>query len=234
MMRTFWRIAPANKDDKALNGRQSITRGVGFVNKLRPGHGLVMADWDEESRLGRCHAFGVVMSVNAPEGSVEATWCPSDALFRPLPAGMRWWRDEKGWFGFATTVVERYMLPALFAEKFPELEKLSYGKVIKADRSQIKSGAMRIEGFVYLIKSPYGYKIGKSVNMKQRVQLFSVKLPFPIEVIHYAKFDDYTVAESTLHRKFQDKRLEGEWFDLAPEDIEYIKSQGHAMDVSGL
>lgn len=77
-------------------------------------------------------------------------------------------------------------------------------------------------GFVYLIKSPYGHKIGKTKNMKQRSQLFSVKLPFPIEILRYGWFDDYSLAEAQFHREYAHKRLEGEWFNLNEAEIAAI------------
>ncbi len=83
-----------------------------------------------------------------------------------------------------------------------------------------------IAGYVYLIRSQYGFKIGKSVNIRSRIKLFSVKLPFPITVEHYAWFEDYTTAERNLHIEFHSKRLEGEWFDLTPHDIAVIKTRG--------
>lgn len=89
-------------------------------------------------------------------------------------------------------------------------------------------------GYVYLVRSQYGVKIGKSVNVKSRTRLFEVKLPFPISVEHYAWFDDYSYAERDLHRKFHAKRLEGEWFDLSKEDVAHIMTLGKSVPVAGL
>jgi hypothetical protein len=89
-------------------------------------------------------------------------------------------------------------------------------------------------GYVYLVWSEHGYKIGKSVNVRQRTRLFSVKLPFPIRVEHFAKFSDYSQAEKTLHDYFHGQRLDGEWFQLSEADIELIKSFGEPQSVEGL
>lgn len=83
----------------------------------------------------------------------------------------------------------------------------------------VSSGDKGRSGFVYLIKSPYGYKIGKTKNMKQRSRLFSVKLPFSIEILCYGWYDDYSLAETEYHHEYAHKRLEGEWFDLNEADI---------------
>jgi hypothetical protein len=84
------------------------------------------------------------------------------------------------------------------------------------------------------VKSPFGIKIGKSVNVKSRLRLFAVKLPFPISIEHYAWFDDYSSAERALHIRYHAKRKEGEWFDLTPDDVAYIKTLGTMVPVDGL
>jgi hypothetical protein len=86
-------------------------------------------------------------------------------------------------------------------------------------------------GFVYLIWSQYGYKIGKAVSVKNRTKLFEVKLPFPIRIENYAKFSDYTQAERSLHLYFQDKRMEGEWFSLTEDDVAFIKTLGEPQSI---
>src|SRR3990167_6199400 len=42
-----------------------------------------------------------------------------------------------------------------------------------------------------------------------------------IDAIHT---DDMSMAEAILHKSFTDKRVKGEWFELALEDIEAIKA----------
>ncbi|WP_323745073.1 GIY-YIG nuclease family protein [Noviherbaspirillum malthae] len=84
------------------------------------------------------------------------------------------------------------------------------------------------------MRSQYGVKIGKSVDVRSRTRLFAVKLPFPTTVEHYAWFDDYSFAERDLHRKYHSKRLEGEWFDLSLDDVAHIKTLGRSVPVVGL
>lgn len=83
-------------------------------------------------------------------------------------------------------------------------------------------------GYVYVIKSPYGYKIGKTKHMKQRSQLFSVKLPFAIEIVSFGWFDDYSAAESSYHRTYAQQRMEGEWSDLDAHDLLNISATMNA------
>jgi hypothetical protein len=87
---------------------------------------------------------------------------------------------------------------------------------------------------VYVIRSQYGFKIGKTVDLKRRTRLFEVKLPFPIQIEHYAWFEDYTLAEKNFHQMFSAKRKEGEWFDLDEADLKIIKTFGKPVSSEGL
>lgn len=79
-------------------------------------------------------------------------------------------------------------------------------------------------GFVYLVQSPTGaYKIGRTVDPDNRMRTFLIKLPFEVEYVCVIPTSDMRGLESELHAKFASKRLRGEWFALAAEDIEYIK-----------
>lgn len=81
-------------------------------------------------------------------------------------------------------------------------------------------------GFVYLLQSPTGhFKIGRTKDPENRRATFGVKLPFPVEFIHLIACDDMHEMERGLHRRFAHRRLDGEWFALTTEDIDWIKSQ---------
>jgi hypothetical protein len=84
-------------------------------------------------------------------------------------------------------------------------------------------------GYVYLIVSEMGqYKIGKTNNPKHRSKMFGLTLPFNVELIHLIETDDMGMLEASLHDRFAPNRINGEWFDLTPEDVSYIKSLGGA------
>ena len=128
-------------------------------------------------------------------------------------------------FKFAKSVVERYMLATIFTEHFPEMTQVTNdGEAHKVESNKsLISGDMEPGGYVYLIKSPYGYKIGKTKNMKQRSQLFSVSLPFQIEILRYGcEFADYWATELRYHRTYAHKRLEGDSFNLNESDVSAI------------
>jgi hypothetical protein len=70
-------------------------------------------------------------------------------------------------------------------------------------------------GYVYVLRADTGlYKIGKSRNPNQRVAHFTLKLPFPVEILRVIRSDDYHAHERQLHAEYAAYRVNGEWFDL--------------------
>lgn len=229
----FIRLDPAVLVETRLETDLSRVQGPhDFVSSLRPRFGIVLASWNEADQLGHATRFGIVVKASASEAEVK--WKEVGHQYRPNPTGRRWWRQSKPFFGFAPDVVERYMLEASFAEVFPELEQIEFGSKPVQSSNIPRPSNSPTGGYVYLVRSKYGVKIGKSVDVRSRTRLFSVKLPFPTTVEHYAWFDDYSFAERDLHRRYHSKRLEGEWFDLSMDDVAHIKTLGKSVPVAGL
>jgi hypothetical protein len=122
------------------------------------------------------------------------------------------------------------MLSAICAEAFDGIEMPE--RPARPERA-LRVGAVDLgpisvsddPGYVYVVRSPYGFKIGKARRWRERTQLFHVKLPFPISVEMTGWFSNYSVAERNFHRRFHAKRLEGEWFDLSDVDLAQIRSE---------
>ena len=232
----FWRLRPSARPvaPGGLVSGASIELPLELIQKLRPRHGITLARWDTTSQLGKVEALGVVRKVEHEYTSAEVDWRPVEINFRPNPTGRRWWTQARPFFRYAKDVAERYLLEALFAEHFPEFADLEFGTQPQtADRASRPSSSAT-GGYVYVIRSKLGFKIGKTVNLRSRTRLFAVRLPFPTSVEHYAWFEDYTHAERSFHLTYHAKRLEGEWFDLNESDLEAIKSQGQSVPVAGL
>ncbi len=219
----FFRIATCALVERTEGGITRITGPDDFVAALKPGYGVVAASWDQCSQLGVASRLGVVLHRDATGAAVR--WVPVDLRYRPSSTGRRFWAQAKPFFAFAPDVAARYLLAATFAEYFPDLELPGAG-TRQPQTTVPRPSASPTGGYVYLVRSAFGVKIGKSVNVKSRTRLFEVKLPFPITVEHFAWFEDYSLAEREFHRQYHAKRLEGEWFDLSASDIDAIKAQG--------
>lgn len=87
--------------------------------------------------------------------------------------------------------------------------------------------AKRHPGYVYVVQAiePSGhYKIGRSKDPQRRIESMGVKLPYPINIICLIKTDNMLKLEKALHRRHEEQRVNGEWFALDQEHVEYLKS----------
>ncbi len=78
-------------------------------------------------------------------------------------------------------------------------------------------------GFVYLMKSGRHHKIGHTVSVGSRERQLAIKIPIRPTTIHTSETDDPSGVEAYWHRRFAEKRGQGEWFDLSPDDIKAFK-----------
>ena len=106
-------------------------------------------------------------------------------------------------------------------EKLQALEEFKTINAFILNHAQLSNSPSAYKPKTYLMRDSFRgyYKIGKSKNPKIRECTLQAEVP-TIELLHVIEDD----IETYLHKKFDTKRLRGEWFDLTHSDVNYIKS----------
>ena len=151
----------------------------------------------------------------------------------PTRGEMRLKRSKQPDFPPDTVYYRRFGGKKSLAVKISEYaEKKVYDDVVKIcqpiiespeeEQEEDKDGGMAV-GEVYLFKSGRYYKIGKTNDTVRRGAELRIQLPEKMDLIHSIKTDDPSGIEAYWHRRFESKRMKGEWFDLSSADIKAFK-----------
>ncbi len=238
----YWRV-PCSIDAGDLAPATEFALPEALANQSSPpriGHGITIAAYDEAEQMGLFRWLGVVIGGSGGIRTVE--WRPSNAeIWVDTGFGRSKWKE--GGFGFASSKIAGYGLHELWSEAFGGMDLRDHVPVATRPtgprkaigRSGIPSERLiPIEiigeptagpkaGVVYVLKSAYGYKVGRTRNVPARMRAFGVHLPIVYTIPFCAWFDDCHEAERRYHNMFATKRINGEWFDLTDSDVEKIR-----------
>jgi hypothetical protein len=81
----------------------------------------------------------------------------------------------------------------------------------------------QVMGEVYLFRSGRYYKIGKTNDTVRRGKELRIQLPEACILIHSIKTDDPNGIVAYWHKRFDTKRLQGEWFDLNSSEVKAFR-----------
>lgn len=203
------------------------------------GHGIAIAAYDEAEQIGLFRWLGLV--TDRAGASRTVVWKPTDAqIWIDTGFGRSKWKA--GAFGFANSKIAGYGLHELWYTAFDELELRDHRTVATKPTGQTSSRIKHVSperlnpievigepttgpraGVVYLLKSAYGYKVGRTGSIPNRMRAFGIQLPIVYSIPLCVWFGDCHLAERRYHQLFANKRINGEWFDLTDEDIDLIR-----------
>ncbi len=108
---------------------------------------------------------------------------------------------------------------------YEDVVALCAGIMTKTIQTEDSNGAETngTVGEVYLFKSGNYYKIGRTNDTVRRGNELRIQLPEKMDLIHSIKTDDPSGVENYWHKRFDSKRMNGEWFDLNSADIKTFK-----------
>ena len=235
----YWRVPSALE---ASEPPSEFTLPPALANQVAPptrGHGITIAAYDEAEQTGLLRWLGIIAGGIGPTRTVD--WQPTTAqIWVDTGAGRGYW--QAGPFAFAPKKIRDYGLHELWQQHFDGLELRDHATMGTRPKGTAKTRTSRIAperlspvevigqptsgataGVVYLLKSAYGYKIGRTRSVPDRMRTFGVQLPFVYTIPFCVWFDDCHAAERRYHVAFASKRINGEWFDLEETDIELIR-----------
>lgn len=140
---------------------------------------------------------------------------PSDRPFRRMG-------PKSGWTAKMLALAQG---DAQYADLVPLLAQdvASSDEAASADLDGASESKQEVVGFVYMLRSGKHFKIGKTNAVGRRERELAIQLPERADTVHVIKTDDPSGIEAYWHRRFADRRKNGEWFELRPEDVRAFK-----------
>ena len=226
----FWVIDGSFLKAKSDNGKTNRFKDIGnLVHHINISDAILVSHYDFERQASHITSIGTIEDIDINSEAMVLKSIECDFVITPSPQGRVHWK--KFCFALDANRVHAYKLPTEFSNVLNDPAWLDIG--IK-DHSQShykpdsKPSLHVEEGFVYIFQWNDEFKIGKSIDPDRRIKEIKRTTGRDSKEIHRIFSTDYTKAERWLHKHFEKKRAPGkagiEWFQLDPEDVEWLRS----------
>jgi hypothetical protein len=189
---------------------------------VKPGYGLVIAEWVEEKQYVQVTALGEVREVNEEGETIVVELIPFERTLTPSGAGKGHWRKTRR-MCLDVSLVKKYELIDDFCSCFANGDfrkrRLSDSTRDRVNPDPNKPSLNPRDGFVYLFKGSDLYKIGMAEIVERRKVQVEKDCGEKLETVHVIRSSDHFQTERDMHVKYAAKRVKGEWFDLSPEEV---------------
>jgi hypothetical protein len=123
-------------------------------------------------------------------------------------------------FGSKASLLDQLARWAGSSDQYRDVAEILADQIVVAQK---EAQTPAREGHVYLIRSGAHYKLGRSDELERRVKEIKVALPEAATLVHAIRTDDPAGIEAYWHRRFADRRANGEWFKLSVSDVTAFK-----------
>lgn len=145
-------------------------------------------------------------------------------LYRKTDDGLPWYSTLIDTFGSKSTMFDQFRAWLEVRPKFQEVALLLTTNNNASANNSLSARDSK-DGYVYLLRSGGHFKIGRGENLEKRVKQIKVALPDATALIHAIRTDDPSGIEAYWHRRFAEKRGNGEWFKLTTADVAAFKKR---------
>jgi 23S rRNA G2069 N7-methylase RlmK/C1962 C5-methylase RlmI len=135
-------------------------------------------------------------------------------MYRQVDSSLPWYPTLLEHFGSKIEMVAALRDWAMMTEGYDDIVVM----LPESQTSEKKTSSATAEGYVYLIKSGAFFKIGGD-EIEKRVKQIRTALPDSSTLEHSIRTDDPPGIEAYWHRRFAEKRANGEWFKLTNADV---------------
>lgn len=126
--------------------------------------------------------------------------------------------------------------PATVNKIFKEIDNKLLSKYIEKMETPFKD---KKDGYVYVVyfrdsnKETF-FKVGLATDIRNRFRQHQTSIPFKLYIAISYYTEDMRQEEKELHKIFNDKRIQGEWFKLTKKDLNIVKNRSLRILTNGL